>query len=284
MQKKTIKRREGVFFSPDGTNIEFFVVGSGPKVLLIHGSTSYPADRDGVSNILSKHFTVYCPDRRGWANSGGQGKDYSMEKECEDMIGLMKEHQIEYVFALESGCLVALHTILRFSVRKLVLVEPCLVSLMNTKWIARAAYEREKGKTIDALITYTKSESRRAKYIPRFVLSFIFKRAPSLNDDLEFLNNYFRFAPQELSAAYEVEDELAGLNKLDIEVLTVLHWDDNKGTYASADRIMELIKNCQRIVIDLEGTCPKRKNNILSDFLSSVLSFFKEEEYAQEEH
>lgn len=280
MEKKTIKRRKDVFFSPDGTNIEFFVVGSGPKVLLIHGSTSYPADRDGISNILSKYFTVYCPDRRGWANSGGQGKDYSMGKECEDMIGLMKKYQIEYIFALESGCLVALHTVLRFPVRKLVLVEPCLVSLMNTKWIARAAYERKHGKTIDALITYTKSENGRARYIPRFVLRFMFKRAPSLNDDLEYLNNYFRFAPHELSAAYDVEDELAGLNKLNIEVLTILHWDGNKGTYASAERIAELVNDCRSIVIDLKGTCPKSKNITLSDFLSSVLTFFKEEEYA----
>ena len=277
MKKKTQKRCEEVFFSPDGTNIEFFVVGSGPKVLLIHGSSSYPADRDGVSDILSRHFTVYCPDRRGWANSGGQGKDYSMEKECEDMIGLMKEHQIAYIVALKSGCLVALHTALRFPVRKLVLVEPCLVSFMNTKWIAQAAYEQAHGKTIDALITYTKSENKRAKYIPRFVLRFIFKRAPSLNDDLEYLNNYFRFAPQELSAAYDVEDELAGLNKNYAEVLTVLHWDSSKGTYASAERITELVKDGKRIVIDLEGTCPKRKHIILSDFLSSILSFFKEE-------
>lgn len=265
-----------VFFSPDGTNIEYTAVGSGPRILLLHGSKAYPQERDSLSRILSKHFTVYCPDRRGWANSGGLGQDYCMEKECEDAIGLMRENRIDQILALDSGCLVALHTMLRFPCRRAVLIEPCLASLADLSWMARAAGEQRDGKPIDAFITCCRHMEKGMNLLPRCVLRHFFLRSPTVQKNLERFDSYLRIAPQEFCAAFEAEPELRRMGSISSDVLTITNWDADEAVRRSAQLIASEIPGGRSAVVDLENTCPKNGRAGLSDFLNAVLTFLGE--------
>ena len=76
--------------SGDGTRIGYLSVGTGPAVLVIPGVLSMAADYAAFARALSEHFTVYTIERRGRGESGPQGDDYSIVKECEDVLALRR--------------------------------------------------------------------------------------------------------------------------------------------------------------------------------------------------
>ena len=76
--------------SKDGVEISVQKAGSGPALLLIHGSLLNGAISWGaVLPKLAEHFTVYAMDRRGRAPSG-DAKEYSISNEADD-IGAVVE-------------------------------------------------------------------------------------------------------------------------------------------------------------------------------------------------
>lgn len=77
--------------SRDGTRIGYLSVGSGPPVLVVPGVLSMAADYGAFARALSRHFTVHTIERRGRGESGPQGDDYSIDKECEDVRALQAE-------------------------------------------------------------------------------------------------------------------------------------------------------------------------------------------------
>jgi pimeloyl-ACP methyl ester carboxylesterase len=75
--------------SSDGTRIAFERTGSGPPLVLVHGTT---ADHTRWSNILSglnRHFTVLAMDRRGRGKSG-DGDSYSIGLEADDIAAVVR--------------------------------------------------------------------------------------------------------------------------------------------------------------------------------------------------
>lgn len=111
--------------SKDGTTIGFWKSGSGPPLLLIHGTT---ADHRRWSSILpsfEQHFTVYAMDRRGRGASTDAPK-YAIIHEAEDVAAVL-EHIGEPVFVLAHsyGAVCALESaLLTDKIRRLVLYEP----------------------------------------------------------------------------------------------------------------------------------------------------------------
>jgi hypothetical protein len=49
------------------------------------------ADYAAFARALSEHFMVHTIERRGRGESGPQGDDYSIVKECEDVLALQAE-------------------------------------------------------------------------------------------------------------------------------------------------------------------------------------------------
>src|SRR5213596_1844392 len=76
--------------SRDGTPIAYERAGSGPPLVLVHGSTS---DHDTayryVIPMLERYFTVRALDRRGRGDSG-DGLDYSLERELDDVMAVIE--------------------------------------------------------------------------------------------------------------------------------------------------------------------------------------------------
>lgn len=75
--------------STDGTEIGYWKSGSGPSLLLVHGTT---ADHSRWSPILprfEKYFTVYTMDRRGRGGSS-DSPDYDIMREAEDIAAVVE--------------------------------------------------------------------------------------------------------------------------------------------------------------------------------------------------
>lgn len=78
--------------SPDGTEIAYNRTGSGPSLVLVHGSGVSDHRRWQIGDVLSllaEHATVYALDRRGRGESG-DGEEYSMDREVEDVVAVVE--------------------------------------------------------------------------------------------------------------------------------------------------------------------------------------------------
>src|SRR5579875_149138 len=94
--------------SADGTTISYLTVGSGPSVIVISGVLSMAADYAAFARALAEHFTVHTIERRGRGESGPQGKDYSITKECEDVLALQARTGASFLVGHSFGGFVAL--------------------------------------------------------------------------------------------------------------------------------------------------------------------------------
>ena len=74
--------------SPDGTEIASWQTGSGPPLVLVHGT---PADHTRWRPLLpylEPHFTVHAIDRRG-RGASTDSPDYALEREFEDVAAVV---------------------------------------------------------------------------------------------------------------------------------------------------------------------------------------------------
>lgn len=142
--------------SRDGTIIGYRQLGSGPGLILLHGSMQAAQNFMSLGASLADTFTVYIPDRRGRGLSGAPGDAYGIAKECEDVDALLNKTGARYVFGLSSGGLIALQAALTLpAIHKVAVYEPALSvnHSVPRDWIPQ--YEREiaEGQIAAALIT-----------------------------------------------------------------------------------------------------------------------------------
>ena len=111
--------------SKDGTRIAYWRSGSGPPLVLVHGTTADHTRWAAVLPALEEHFTVYAMDRRGRGGSG-EAADYAVQREFEDVAAVVDAIS-EPVFLLghSFGAICALEgSLLTDRVRRLILYEP----------------------------------------------------------------------------------------------------------------------------------------------------------------
>ena len=75
----------------DGVPIHLRTGGSGPPVLLLHGYPQTHLIWHEVAPRLAAHFTVVCPDMRGYGRSGkppndAENRPYSKRAMAADMV------------------------------------------------------------------------------------------------------------------------------------------------------------------------------------------------------
>lgn len=111
--------------SKDGTPIAIYTGGTGPSLILVHGSLSEHTRWSSVLSMFSENFTVYTMDRRGRSGSGDRA-DYSIDREFDDIVAVA--HSITEpvnLVAHSYGATCTLEAALRIeNLHKLVLYEP----------------------------------------------------------------------------------------------------------------------------------------------------------------
>ena len=111
--------------SKDGTPLVCHRAGSGPPLVLVHGTGGSAARWTPILPALGAHFTVYAPDRRGRGQSG-DAPEYEIEREFEDVVAVVESiDQPAFLLGHSYGGICALEAVrLTSRVRKLVLYEP----------------------------------------------------------------------------------------------------------------------------------------------------------------
>jgi pimeloyl-ACP methyl ester carboxylesterase len=143
--------------SSDGVEIAVWSSGSGPALVLVHGTTADHSRWDGVLSELCEHFTVHTLDRRGRGESG-DGDPYRFEVEFDDVAAVVDSIGGDVVVLGHSyGALCALEAARRTSgIARLVLYEPPLggASAPEEAWLARAQEQIAGGEREAVLVSF----------------------------------------------------------------------------------------------------------------------------------
>ncbi|WP_129115975.1 alpha/beta fold hydrolase [Halegenticoccus tardaugens] len=117
----------GTVTSADGTKIAFDRAGSGPPLVLVHGTTADRTRWESIRPAFEEHATVYAIDRRGRGESG-DAAEYALEREAEDVAAVVDSIDESVVLLSHSyGALCSLEAALRTNnLRNLILYEPPL--------------------------------------------------------------------------------------------------------------------------------------------------------------
>jgi pimeloyl-ACP methyl ester carboxylesterase len=113
--------------SVDGTQIAYERTGSGPPLVLVHGTTADHTRWEPIVPALEEHFTVYVMDRRGRGESS-DADEYALGREVEDVVAVVESIEKPVIlFGHSFGALCSLEAALRTdNLRRLVLYEPPL--------------------------------------------------------------------------------------------------------------------------------------------------------------
>ncbi|MGH2496457.1 MAG: alpha/beta fold hydrolase [Ktedonobacteraceae bacterium] len=166
----------GSVTSQDGTTIGYRQLGHGPGVLLLHGAMESAESHIQLAGTLADAFTVYLPDRRGRGLSGPYSKDYSIQKDVEDMDALLTRTGAHNVFGISSGGIIWLQAALTSpAIHKAAIYEPPLSinGSVATAFLTRYNREIAQGRVAAALVTGMKGAQMGPAIfnaMPRFLL------------------------------------------------------------------------------------------------------------------
>ena len=117
--------------SKDGTSIGCAMDGSGPPLVMIHGTGDTYKGFRKIRDLLSPHFSLYMMDRRGRGISGDNDA-YELAREFEDVAAVVEAIAEDLggsvnIFAHSFGALCALEgALLTRNLRRMVCYEPSL--------------------------------------------------------------------------------------------------------------------------------------------------------------
>lgn len=120
--------------STDGTTIAFERSGSGPPLVLVHGTTVDHTTWAEVLPLLEQEFTVYAMDRRGRGESGDRAGAYALAREAEDVVAVVGSiDEPVHLLGHSYGGICALEaTLLTDRIRRLTLYEPEVIGEATT--------------------------------------------------------------------------------------------------------------------------------------------------------
>jgi pimeloyl-ACP methyl ester carboxylesterase len=116
--------------SADGTNLAWRTEGTGPALVLVHGSAADARDWSDVIPPLSPHFTLHALNRRGRGGSGDEAP-HSLLKEAQDVAAVVTEIGAKLVLAHSFGAVAALEATRILSGVTFVLYEPPVLDAAN---------------------------------------------------------------------------------------------------------------------------------------------------------
>lgn len=111
--------------SKDGTRIGFLRLGTGPSLVVVHGSLTTGNEWLPIASALSDRFTCFLMDRRGRGRSEDSTR-YSLSAECEDIEAVLDHAGDACLLGHSYGAICALETARGRPLSKLVLYEPPL--------------------------------------------------------------------------------------------------------------------------------------------------------------
>lgn len=146
----------GAATASDGTILGFRRFGSGPAIVVLHGTMSSSANHTELAEALAGTFTVIVPDRRGRGMSGPWGPAYGIGAEVDDLRRILAQTGARAVFGVSTGGIVALHAALAgLPLDRVAVYEPPLFAdpALPAATLARFDREMTAGRVAAALTT-----------------------------------------------------------------------------------------------------------------------------------
>jgi pimeloyl-ACP methyl ester carboxylesterase len=164
--------------SKDGTIIGYHQLGSGPGLVLVQGAMGSAHNFSDLAKMLSETFTVYVPDRRGRGMSPcPYNKNYTVQKDVEDLEAILSKTGAHFVFGLSSGAVISLIASITLpAIHKVAAYEPpFFVNGLPSAFFERYKEEIEKGRIAAALTAAGKAVQIRPIpwFIPDWLITFI---------------------------------------------------------------------------------------------------------------
>jgi pimeloyl-ACP methyl ester carboxylesterase len=168
--------------------IGYLQIGRGQGVLLVQGAMGTALNFVQLAEALADKFTVYVPDRRGRGFSPlAYSKDYSIQKDIEDLEALFTKTCARYIFGLSSGAIIALQAAASLPlIQKAAIYEPPLyVNGLPKPLLTRFEQEMNEGRQSAALLTAMQATQMGPaffKFIPRRLLEGLANRMMAQED------------------------------------------------------------------------------------------------------
>lgn len=256
--------------SADGTPIAYERTGSGPPLVLVHGTTADHTRWEPVLPPLEERFTVYAMDRRGRGESGDAAK-YDLEREFDDVVAVVDSIDDPVVLLGHSyGALCSLEASLRTdTLRALVLYEPPIPvgdhELHDEDELARMKAMLDDGEDERALILFL----REVADIPSAQID-VLQSAPNWPTRVAAAHTAYR----ETEAPGNYEFEPARFEQMRTPTL-LLSGGESPTWFRDATAALDAALPDSRVVV-LEGQEHVAMNTAPDLFIETVLTFISE--------
>jgi pimeloyl-ACP methyl ester carboxylesterase len=176
-QTNTVVSDTGTVLSRDGSTISYLSIGDGPSVIVIPGALSTAANYAAFAGTLAEQFTVHTIERRGRGLSSPQGDDYSIVKECEDVLALQQKTGASFLVGHSFGGLVALEVARNNpSLTKLAVYEPgvSIDGSIPMDWMPGYEKKLTEKKYLDAFVEFAIGTGpERARKTPSWLMKLL---------------------------------------------------------------------------------------------------------------
>ncbi|GHO47023.1 alpha/beta fold hydrolase [Ktedonospora formicarum] len=198
--------------SQDGAKISYLTLGHGPAVIVIPGALSLAADYAAFGRALAEQFTVHIIERRGRGQSSPQGADYSIQKECEDVLALQRQTGASGLVGHSFGGFVALEVARNNpSFTNVAVYEPgvSIEGSIPAGWMPRFSQKLAEQKNLDAFVEFVRginpeSSGKLPPWLMKFML-LLFMSSHERKQKLDLLHECLREHQEEvrLDGSYE---------------------------------------------------------------------------------
>ncbi len=251
LQTRRVTGTTNTVLSKDGTRIAYLSVGGGPPVLVLPGVLSTANDYAAFACALAEQrCRVHTLERRGRGQSGPQGDDYSIVKECEDVLALQQETGASLLVGHSYGGLVALE-VARSSqaFTKVVVYEPG-VSIEGSMPAGRMpTYEKRvaEGKRVGALAEYALAVApRRMQRMPPWLIKILLRLNFIRHPDYRQMLNLLPQLGREWREIARLDNSYENYREVGADVLLMYGGrSDSAAVDLVVERVAPIIPRCQ---------------------------------------
>ncbi len=272
-ERETTEARTDSVVSADGTEIAYRTSGTGPPLVLVHGSGVSDHRRweiAGVRPALAEHATVYALDRRGRGESG-DSPEYSLETEVADVVAVVESIGDPVTLLGHSyGANIALEASLRTDgIGRLVLYEPGIAvgdhELASPEVVAELNGLLEEGENEAALLLFCREI---AGLTPEEI--DVFRTDPSWQDRVDGAHTL----PREEQAIAEYEFRPARFAGTTTPTLLLSGGESPRAYRDATAAVHEALPNSR--IVTFEGHHHVAMQTAPERFVEEVLAFVRE--------
>jgi len=245
-----------------GTTLTYKTTGTGPSVIIVHGTFSNADSHTELAQALSSSLTVVTYNRRtlSLAKDGSPNADYTMDVEVADLHAILSTTNAHYILGISSGAVICLETLRCHPslVQKCALWEPVAIvdNSIDTAFISRYNAEISAGKTEAALVTAmlgTQLGPALFRFLPRSFLEWMTRRGVQAQERNKKDENEITLKDLAPTIGYdfkiveECKDNVERWKEIETEVLLMVGGKSPGYVRTGVEAVEKVVRNVKRV-------------------------------------